>query len=165
MSVFDRVARFFRASAPLATDRSDEFPYDQDLWVATVVLLLELAYGDAEYSPEERRTIQRSVEREFGIRRSDALLLMDSAERSRPGTRDMSWIGDQIRERYSIEQRQRVIALLWKVAEADHIIEDFERVFTENIVALLGLTPEQGAQAMAGNWLAGGLRPAQRRKG
>jgi uncharacterized tellurite resistance protein B-like protein len=147
VSVFERVREFVTPRAPLARDRDGEYP-DLDLWVATAVVLLEVAYGDYEFGDGERKAIRQSLQREFGILRRDAEELMETAERTR-ASEERSWIGRQIRERYDAGQRQRVLALIWKVVLADGTVTDFESVFAGHAAKLAELSPEQAAEARA----------------
>jgi uncharacterized tellurite resistance protein B-like protein len=146
MAILERVREFLGREGPLARDRSGDYA-DMNLWVETVVLLLEVAYGDTQYADRERRVIRRSVAREFGILQKDARALMESAERARPEQGDLSGIARRIRDQYDEKQRQRIVALLWKVVEADGVVEDFEEAFASHVARLVELTPEQNRQA------------------
>ena len=146
MSIFERVKDFIQPKAPLATDTGGVFPFDVDLWVATVVLLLEMAYGDGEYVPKERKAIRLGIKRAFGISRGEAALLMEGAESSRQGG-DLAWVSTQLRERYDLEQRKCVIALLWKTVYADRVVTETEEGFADYVAQLAGLTRAQGNEA------------------
>jgi uncharacterized tellurite resistance protein B-like protein len=146
MPIFDRVRAFLHLRAPLATDRSGR-PADLDLQVATVVLLLETAYGDAEYAPRERKAILRGIEREFGIGETDAIRLIESAERARPEGGDVSSLSERISERYDLAQRKRIAALVWKVVYADRVVDEAEEAFANHVTELTGLTAEEGEEA------------------
>ena len=146
MAILDHIRAFIDGEGPLARDASGEYA-DIDLWVGTAVLLLGLAYGDTESVPKERRLIQRSIERAFGILPRDARELLKRAEaaRARPGA--VSRIAERIRQGYDEGQRKRIIALLWKVVHADGAVADFETVFADHVTQLAGLSPEQGSEA------------------
>jgi uncharacterized tellurite resistance protein B-like protein len=146
MSIFDRVRGLLGSRAPLANDKRGEAA-DLDLQVATVVLLLETAYGDEEYVPRERDTIRRGIEREFGISKEDAVRLLESGELSRRERRDVSSVSAQIEARYDVDQRKRIIDLLWRVIYADRIVDEGEEALAEDVTRLAGLTREQGLEA------------------
>ena len=84
MSLFDYVRTHLLANPQLERDRHGQ-PAELELRVATVVLLLETAYGDHEYTPVERDAIRRGIKREFGIVEKDAVDLMERAARARKG--------------------------------------------------------------------------------
>jgi uncharacterized tellurite resistance protein B-like protein len=146
MPIFDRVRAFLHRRAPLATDRSGRAA-DLELQVATVVLLLETAYGDAEYAPREREAILHGIEREFGIGEADALRLVESAERARPAGGDIAPMSARIAQRYDLTQRKRIAALVWKVVYADRIVDEAEEAFANHVTELTGLTREEGEEA------------------
>ena len=130
----------------LAADRSGG-PVDADLRLATVALLLEVAYGDEEYLQAEQKAIFAGIRREFGLGREEARELMESAEWSRPPKVTLAELTRLVRDSYEVDQRQRVMALVWKVAEVDGVVQSFEDVFTTDVAALLGLSAEQAEEA------------------
>ncbi|MAE72009.1 MAG: hypothetical protein CME06_16270 [Gemmatimonadetes bacterium] len=148
MGSFDDVRRAFRGTAPLAAD-ADGRAADTELKVATAVLLLETAHGDAEYARDEETTIRRALEREFGLSRSQARDLLEKAHVSRPVKGDFSKSSGLVQERYSVEQRMRIMGLIWKVVYADGSVEASERKFARYLARITGLTPDQAAMARA----------------
>jgi len=122
-------------------------PVDLDLRVATVALLLEVAYGDEEYLKAEQKAIFAGIRREFGLGREEARELMASAEWSRPPKVTLAELTRLLREGYEVQQRQWVMALLWRVVDADGKLQSFEDVFTTDVAEQLGLSPVQAAEA------------------
>ncbi len=148
MGSIDDIRRAFSGTAHLAVDAAGRAA-DTELQVATAVLLLETAHGDAEYAPDEERTIRRSIEREFGIGRGEARRVLEKAHASRPVKGDFSKSSGVVQERYSVEQRMRIMALIWEVVYADGSVEASERKLARYIARMTGLTPEQAALARA----------------
>ncbi len=85
MELLERISELFQHEPTLATDDRGE-PADLELQAATAILLLEAAYGDAEYVWSEHRAIVKGLEREFAIGKQQALALMGRAEKIRPPT-------------------------------------------------------------------------------
>jgi uncharacterized tellurite resistance protein B-like protein len=136
MAILDLV-RGFLQRGPLAHDAHGDLA-DFDLRVATVALLLETAWQDADYESHERRTILRGVEREFGLSRQDAESLMAKADGA---------FAAQLAGRYDREQRKRIAALVWKVVYADLVVAKAEVAFATRIALLAGLTPAECQEA------------------
>jgi uncharacterized tellurite resistance protein B-like protein len=145
MAILDLV-RGFLQRGPLAHDAHGDLA-DFDLRVATVALLLETAWQDADYESHERRTILRGVEREFGLSRQDAESLMAKADEARRSRDDVESFAAQLGGRYDREQRKRIAALVWKVVYADLVVAKAEVAFATRIALLAGLTPAECQEA------------------
>jgi len=148
MWLLDKVREHLRAKAPLARDRSGARA-DLELEAATAVLLLEAAYGDTEYVWREHRTILRGLEREFGLGRKQILDLLGRANEIRPPVVKLADVTDVIRERYSKQQREEVVRLVWRVVEADGAVEEWEESFADHVARALCLTSDEARAARA----------------
>jgi uncharacterized tellurite resistance protein B-like protein len=146
MSLFERVLAHLRGRPEIADLRS-ETPADLELKAACAVLLLEAAYGDEDYAWAEHRVIVDGLRRAFGLGRRETLHLLDQAEGIRPPVVALRDVTDVLRDRFDPEQRVRVLTLLWRVVEADGVLEDWENAFATHVAAAVGLTPEQADRA------------------
>ena len=153
MSLLERVQSFL-LGRPLATDSSGH-EVDQEIRIATATVLLEIAYSDEEHLPEERETIRRGLEVEFGISDADALELIMSAEQARKSKGDVATLAEKLRERYDTEQLQRIVALIWKVVYTDGVVDEFERKVADQITQLTGLTRQQALDAASKSYVWG----------
>jgi uncharacterized tellurite resistance protein B-like protein len=120
---------------------------DVELQAATTILLLEAAYGDTEYVWREHRAIIRGLEREFGLGREQILELLGRANEIRPPIVKLSDVTDVLRDRYSPEQRAEVVRLVWRVIQADGVVEEWEEIFADHIAGAVGLDREEAARA------------------
>jgi uncharacterized tellurite resistance protein B-like protein len=147
MSILDRIRRHGdHPPAALAVDRLGE-PVDLRLRDAAVALLLEAAYGDTAFVEEERRAIRRGIEREFGVSEIEAAAFMDSAQGVRPPLQTLRSLTGTVRDRYDEAQKLRLMALLWKVVEADDHIARFEQAFADWVAKAVDLTPADWKRA------------------
>ena len=135
-----------KAEAGLARDAKGA-EADVELQAATTILLLEAAYGDTEYVWREHRAIIRGLEREFGLGREQILELLGRANEIRPPIVKLSDVTDVLRDRYSPEQRAEVVRLVWRVIEADGVVEEWEEIFGDHIARAVGLDREAAARA------------------
>jgi uncharacterized tellurite resistance protein B-like protein len=145
MGLLDRVRAHLEREAPLAKDGGGE-PVDLEVKAAAAVLLLEAAHGDETYAWREERTLVRGLERAFGIGRREAHDLLGRAEEIRPPVVRLDDVTEVLATRLSAPQRERVLALLWQVIDADLVLEPWEAAFAEHVTRALGLTREQGEQ-------------------
>lgn len=148
MSILDRIFERWEDPGQLALDREGH-QVEQALRDAAVALLLEAGYGDAKFLPEEREVIRRGIEQEFGVGDVEAAAFMDSAQGVRPPRRKLEQITSLVRDGYDLEQKKRLVELLWKTVSADHEIASFEQAFVEHVSAALDLTPAEGLEARA----------------
>src|SRR5262249_5448685 len=95
----------------------------------------------------EHRAIVRGLEREFGLGREEILRLLGRANEIRPPIVRLSDVTDVLRDRYSREQRIEIVRLLWRVIEADHVVEEWEQIFADHIAQAVGLDREETARA------------------
>jgi uncharacterized tellurite resistance protein B-like protein len=148
MWLLDQIRAHLERHNALAQDRSGA-EADLELQAATTILLLEAAYGDTEYVWREHRTIVRGLEREFGLGRRETAQLLGRANEIRPPIVKLSDVTDVLRERYSPEQRAEIVRLLWRVIQADGVVEEWEQIFADHIAEAVGLDREAAARARA----------------
>lgn len=148
MSLLERVREVLGRKKPLAKDAKGA-PADLELEAAAAVLLLEAAHGDEDYVWREHHVLIHGLERAFGIGRKETQELLNRAEEIRPPAVKLADVTELLASRYDLEQRKQILALLWRVIEADKSIEPWEGVFVEHVTRALGLTPSQGEKARA----------------
>jgi uncharacterized tellurite resistance protein B-like protein len=149
MWVIDRLGDFLARRRPLAHDKSGA-DADLELQAATAILLIEAAYGDTEYVWRENRAIVRGLERDFGLGRKEIAELLGRANEIRPPVVKLADVTDVIRDRLSPEQRAEVVRLVWRVIEADGVVEEWEEAFADHVARAVGLSPEAARAARRG---------------
>jgi len=138
--LLDKVKTHLQGRGPLDHDRTGK-PADLELQAATAVLLLEAAYGDAEYVWREHRTIVKGLEREFGLGKQEILAILGRANEIRPPVVKLSDVTDVIRERFDQAQRAEVVRLVRSVIGADGEVAEWEAAFAEHIAKAVGAEP------------------------
>lgn len=146
MSVWERVKAHLEHRAALREDK-DGHPADIEIQVATAILLLEAAHGDEEYAWREHRAVIRALERGFGIGHAETLRLLTRAEEIRPPVVTLADVTQVIVDRYTLEQRRSIVTLLWKVIDADDVVEQWEEVLADHVAAAVGLNREEAEAA------------------
>jgi uncharacterized tellurite resistance protein B-like protein len=144
-----RVEEHLRGRPELREDREGN-PADLEVQAATAILLLEAAHGDEEYAWREHRTILRGLERGFGIGKDEVRNLLGRAQEIRPPVVKLADVTELLTARYTPEQRRAIVALLWKVIDADAVLEPWEEVFGNHVARAVGLSPEEAQAARRG---------------
>ena len=145
MNLFERVRELVGRQRPLAKDAKGE-PVDLEIRAAAAVLLLEAAHGDEAYVWREERTLVRGLERAFGIGREEVRELLARAEEIRPPVVTLADLTGLLAGRYDGAQRKQVLALVWRVIEADAEVAPWEAAFAEHVTRALGLTAAEAAE-------------------
>ena len=131
----------------LVVDKNGEAP-SRAVKLAAVALLIEVAAGDEEFDAKERREIIRDISFEFGISSAETKELMEDAEEIRSTHISLKPLVDILTKQMTKPQRVEVLSLLWRVADADGVIEEFEEVFTKSLIPQLGLNEQEAEQAV-----------------
>jgi len=144
--MFEKLKSIFEGRHELAVDANGA-PADEELRAATAVLLLEAAHGDQELLRQEAKTVLRAMQREFGLSAEEARELAGRAEAIRPPAVTLQELTDVVHRGFTPEQRRRVLALVWKIVEADHEETDWEGTFVQFVKERLGLSEQDSAVA------------------
>lgn len=148
--MFKRVKEFFQGETSLAVDSSGTAS-DQDVRIATGVLLLEISGSDQDYAPEEVQAIFRTMKTQFKMEEDEVMDLLEIADAAREEKGKIDEFVKSINDNFTSEQKQLVLAMVWKVVIADGQVDKFEKRFAAQLRARLQLTDEQAelAHAMA----------------
>jgi predicted CXXCH cytochrome family protein len=125
----------------------------QDLRLAACAILLELAYADARFSPEERGHLDVLVRRQFGLGRAEAERLLRLAEEERVQAVDVSQFTDLVSEHYSHSQKVGLLRAMWGLVMSDGELASREGYLMDRIARLLRLDPEE-IEAVMDEWEA-----------
>lgn len=144
--MFERIRQAFSGIDSLSVDKNGN-QVEDDLRLATAVLLLEMAQVDGNYSADEGRTMYRALEREFGLSDDSTHKLLALAEQNVRGGNKVDEFVTIINEHFDDIQKQRILAVIWKVISADGITSDRESKFAVSLREKLNLTMEQALRA------------------
>ena len=146
MSMFGKVFEFFKGDASLEVDKSGA-PTADDLQIATGVLLLQMAGSDDDYAPEEVHAVFRTMEKEFHISQDRALELLELADAARQAKGRIDEFVEAINEHFDEKQKQRVLAMVWRVVMADAKVDAFESRYAKQLKSRLHLSDELAEEA------------------
>jgi uncharacterized tellurite resistance protein B-like protein len=138
--MLDAIRRLIGDSAPGAPSAPAR-THPIDVRMAAVVLLLELATVDGEFSALERQRILDILQRHFGVDADGAAQLIDEAATvSRHSVDDFVFTRKVVGE-YDLAQRMVLAELMWQVVLADGDLHDRESYLMRKLANLLQLEP------------------------
>ncbi len=107
------------------------------LELATATLLVEVLRADRDIAPATRAAALAAVRGKFGLGGEEAETLLRLAEAESREATDYYQFTSLIRAHYSLEQRERIVELMWKVAYADATLSAHEQHLIRRIADLL----------------------------
>jgi uncharacterized tellurite resistance protein B-like protein len=115
--------------------------------LAACALLLELAHADNEFSPEERRHIETTLARHFGLDDASVAELLRLAEAERAQSLDHFQFTRLVAAEYDLAQKMVLAEVMWGVILADGRLSDHETHLVRKMASLMQLEPAYLAEA------------------
>jgi uncharacterized tellurite resistance protein B-like protein len=119
----------------------------QDIRIATCALLLEMSHIDGEFSASERERIISILKRNFDLSDEHAATLFEASNEELKGSIDLWQFTNLINQNYSIEEKMRVVEIVWDVVYADGKLDKHEDYLVHKLATLLRLTHKQLIEA------------------
>jgi uncharacterized tellurite resistance protein B-like protein len=126
-----------------ATPAGDE----HRLQLATAVLLVEVMRADGSFHAGEREAVQAALIEKFALAADEADRLAELAAAAARDATDLFTFTARVDTAFSMEQKVRMIELMWRVAYADGHLADHERHTLWRVADLLHVP--QGAYVLA----------------
>ena len=142
----NKIRQYFQPLETLSVDETGRAA-TSDLHLAVGVLLAEAARSGGSESTEEAREMFRGLEREFNLPAEQVHKLLELSRTSMRDSETLESFIEEISQSYNDAQKQKILAMVWKVLIADGIIDRYESTFAVAVRTKLGLTLEQSAQA------------------
>ncbi len=118
---------------------SPEQPHRPDrVAIAACALLLEIAHADDVFGEEERQRILRAVREDLGVAAEDVDEVVRLAEEERRESVDLYQFTRLLADRFSREQRLRLIEVIWGIVYSDGVLTAVENQLARRIAELLG---------------------------
>jgi len=115
--------------------------------LAVCALFLEMASIDEEFSEEERQLVLDMMKEEFDLSEEYINELVEAAEEQRRSTLDLWKFTDMINRNFGVEEKIRVVELLWRVVYADGTLNKHEDYLVHKISRLFNLKHSQLIEA------------------
>lgn len=144
--MFDKLRHLLRINKPLGApvhvDKLGE-PVDEALCEAVIVLLFEMAGADEDIEAQEGSAMCDLLGQQFALEEAQIPPLVESAIARRKASEKIDDFVELVNERFSVSQRTRLFALLWKMVLADGKVERNEERFTTQMRFRFQLSDEQ----------------------
>ena len=137
------VKKFFQKGAASDKTKIKEEDNTERIQVATCALLLEVANSDDEFSDIERDSIIQTLKRDFKLSDEYAEELVALSDKKRKESIDLWQFTHLINEHYSLEDKIKIIEMVWKVIYADGKLDKYEDHLAHKLSSLLRLNHKQ----------------------
>lgn len=108
-----------------------------ELQLALAALLVEVANSDDHFDEKDRAVVAQLLERCFKLSHADARILLAAGEREAGHAVELFHFTRIINERLSFEQRIELVEMLWEVAYADGVLDQYEDSLLRRVGGLI----------------------------
>lgn len=147
LNFLEEAARFFSGELPTLNFTEGGVPTTEELQLGCAIILVEFARGDGALVVEEAESVVERMKRNFGLSDSEAVQYLQLAQSAGQKSGKVDQVISQLKSGFSVEQRVRVLAMVWEVIGADGLVDEFERRYAAIVREKLGLSMEQALQA------------------
>ena len=113
---------------------------EHTLQLATAVLLVEVMRADPDLQPSERQAVIAALRRKFTLSQDELDRLMEVAEEKAREANDFFAFTSTLNDRFTHEQKVRIIEFMWQVAYADGDVDENENHVISKVAGLLHVT-------------------------
>ncbi len=113
---------------------------EEDYRLAAVALLIHVANVDGQTDLAERRRLKTIIEERFGLDATAASELIAMGEQSDREAVDFYHFTRVLKRALDDDGRQKIVEMLWDIAFADGVVDEFEENTIWRIAELLGVS-------------------------
>jgi uncharacterized tellurite resistance protein B-like protein len=117
------------------------------LALATAALLFEVTRADFEVLDVERKVVETAIQKVFSLTEAETRELADLAEKEVEEAVSLYQFTGLINQKFSREEKVRVVEMLWQVVFADGIIACYEEAMVRKIAELIHVPHRDFIQA------------------
>jgi uncharacterized tellurite resistance protein B-like protein len=144
--MIDFLKKVFGAEEELFADEKGNLR-PHDVRVAVAVLFLEMANIDGEFSKDEQELILSILTEEFDLSGEYAAEIAEAAEEELKNHLDLWQFTNLINLNFSLEEKIRVVELLWRIIHSDGKLDRHEDYLVHKISRLFNLKHSQLIEA------------------
>lgn len=134
--MWGKVSGLLGLKAEVAADKTSE------LHLATAALLVHVSVIDDDFSEQERISLLICLKSQFDLAHDVAEQILTEAEVKQQGASCLYQFTKVITSELDQEGRQDIVRLLWQVAFADNLLDNFEANLLAKVAGLLGVVTE-----------------------
>ena len=117
------------------------------LQLALAALLVEAANSDDRFDEADRGVIARLLQSRFNLSRSDADELLAAGQTAASESAELFHFTRIINERLLFEERVEIIEMLWEVAYADGVLDQYEDSLVRRVGGLIYVPDRERGEA------------------
>jgi uncharacterized tellurite resistance protein B-like protein len=144
--MIDFLKKIFGADEELFVDEKGNLR-PHDVRVAVAVLFLEMSKIDGEFSKEEQELILSILKEEFDLSGEYAAEIAEAAEEELKNHLDLWQFTNLINMNFTLEEKIRVVELLWRIVYRDSKLDRHEDYLVHKISRLFNLKHSQLIEA------------------
>jgi uncharacterized tellurite resistance protein B-like protein len=122
-------------------------PPADELNLALAALLVEAAHSHDHFDEKERAVVTRLLERHLDLSPAEARSLLAAGEREADRSAELFHFTRVINERLSHDQRIELIEILWEVAYADGVLDQYEDSLLRRVGGLIYVSDRERGMA------------------
>ena len=104
---------------------------------AAAALLIEAALSDETYCETEKEMISDLLKRHYGLSNEEVIAVIAEAEKAHSNSDQILNFTRTVKETVPIEERVHIIEMLWELAYADTVLDDYEANLIRRICGLI----------------------------
>ena len=120
---------------------------DDTKHLAAAVLMVEAATMDGSFDDSEADAISRIAQRHFGLNEEEAASLLETARQAQDKATQLLRFTRTVKEKFPIEDRVKIIEMLWEVVYADGVVHHYEANLIRRINGLLYVSDRDSGAA------------------
>jgi len=124
-------------------EKNKDIPKQLSLEIASAVLLCEVMRADGIFSVVEQEKLKQLLSKHFSLSKTEVASIIEQALQLSEQASDFYQFTSTLNQHYSIEQRIKIVALLWQVAYADDELASIEQHIIRKIADLLHLRHDE----------------------
>ena len=136
-----RLLQVFAPPTEQAAAESQRIP------LAAAVLLLEVAYADGEFHPEEDVLIGTLLTERFDVAPELQEELLKLAHQHRDDSSGLHQFTREINTAFSQVEKEKIIEAIWQLVYADGRLDRYEEALMRQLGSLIGLSHRQLIEA------------------
>lgn len=142
--MIERIRRLVLGSNEPTTEESDSIS-DGD--AAACALLVDAASIDGNFDASERHMIAALLAKKFDLDTGEVDALIEEAVTHVSKSVDHYGFARQVKDAYDHDARVDLIEMLWQVAYADGVVDDFEANLMRRLAGLLHVSDRESGDA------------------
>ncbi len=139
--------RFFQNFIDRLAGATDTAPDDEEVRIATALLLVEIGQADHQWQESEIEAIVERLARRFDLDRETAATLLEEARQRDTEQISLHPTLQVINAHFTPRQKQQIVTDCWRVALADGVLDHHEEHQIRRIADLLHLPHSAFIQA------------------